>query len=274
MPVQYPGPAVYQFYSMHHLLKFFTAFILFALLIYSAPALSDENIVLSIRQAYEEGDINQAEFLALRALKQANTLSQQELLEVHKLLAFCYVASNDNESAISEFMEVLELNPRLILDPLYVSPKIINVFEETKVRFRNRPIEKQESLTLERVRLTASMHSLVLPGWGQWTKGQRTRGYVFLTTQGVTLGTWLGMMIIVDHRYNEYHDQTDPVKIENAYRDYKTAVQWRNAMGLSALAVYVGSFLDTLYGPDPLIQPSMSIGDSPSSTPQFGFTVN
>lgn len=236
-------------------------------------AWGDDNIVLSIRQAYEEGNIDQAEFLALKALKQPQNLSSQELLEVHKLLAFCYVALDDHESAISEFFDVLDLNPRLTLDPVYVSPKIIEVFETAKVQYQSDVATREKPITPQQVRLNASMHSLIVPGWGQIKKGQPTRGYAFMAAQGITLGAWIGLVFITNDRQDEYQNQTVESKIEDNYQDYKSALRWRNSMGLAALVVYISSFLDTLYGPEPHLTTSLSVGYNPTSTPCVTLTI-
>jgi hypothetical protein len=192
---------------------------------------------------------------------------------VHKLLAFCYVALDDRESAISEFFEVLDLNPRLNLDPVYVSPKIIQVFEAAKTQYQSKVADREKPITPQQVRLNASVHSLILPGWGQIKKGQPTRGYTFMAAQGVTLGAWIGLVFITNDRRDEYQNQTVPSKIEDNYQDYKTALRWRNSMGLAALAVYITSFLDTLYGPEPHLTTNLSVGYNTTSTPRVTLSI-
>jgi hypothetical protein len=256
-------------------LKFpiFVGFILYLLFAFAISGSFAGDAVAPIQDAYEEGNFSQAEYLALKALQNIKTLNREETIEIHKLLAFCYVAMDDHHSAISEFMEVLQRNPRQTLDPLYVSPKIIEVFNEAKAQFRLKPATEDQSNTSERMCLNASLHSLLLPGLGQIKKEQPIRGYAFMAAQGITIGAWVGLIFYTNNQRDDYREQTSPSKIEDSYQNYKTALCWRNGMGLAALAVYIGSFLDTLYGPKPHITTSLSLNSSPTSTLCLTLTI-
>ncbi len=60
-------------------------------------------------------------------------LSQKDdISKAHRFLAYCYVALNEREKAKDSFHKALRVDPDLTLDPVYVSPKIIEVFEEVK----------------------------------------------------------------------------------------------------------------------------------------------
>jgi tetratricopeptide (TPR) repeat protein len=244
------------------------------LIVNTTVAVGADDVVLTIREAYEEGDIDRAEFLALKALQRTEELTIQELLEVHKLLAFCYVALDDRQSAIDEFLEVLELNPKLNLDPRYVSPKIITVFDVAQQQYRDRPKDKELQPTPESISLQASMYSLVVPGWGQIKKGQPTRGYAFMTAQLVTLGSWIGLAILTNSLGEDYRSETNLARINDRYHDYKTALRWRNGVGLTALAVYAASFFDALYGPEPQVPSVVSLQHGHVSTTFLTLTIS
>jgi len=237
------------------------------------PVLLSDDLVTPIREAYEGGDFNRAEYLALKALQNPRALRPEEIIEVHKLLAFCYVAMDDRQAAINEFLQVLERNPRLSLEPLYVSPKIIEVFNAAKSQFQARPRTEEALNTKERVRLRASLSSLLLPGLGQLHKGQPFRGYALMSAEGVSLGAWIALIVITNQRRDDYRTQTVPSKIEDSYDSYKTAVRWRNAMGIAAVSVYVVSFLDTLYGPAPEPSVYLSLNRSSDSAPCLTLTI-
>ncbi|GEM_PF-1710899 len=53
-------------------------------------------------------------------------------LKAHRFLAYTYVAKEDKEEAKRHFKKALEIDPKMELDPIYVSPKIIEVFKEVK----------------------------------------------------------------------------------------------------------------------------------------------
>lgn len=235
-------------------------------------AIGAEDVVAPIKQAYDEGDIDQAEYLALKALQHPESLTSHHVQEIHKLLAFCYVALDERESAKAEFTKVLEINPRMTLDPVYVSPKIISVFEDAQQEFRTKPPE-EKTFNPKAEQLRASVRSLILPGWGQWEKGQKTRGYVFLAAQGITLGAWIGLAVHTNSLRDDYRSKTMPGEIESSYQDYKDAMRYRNVMGIAALVIYAGAFFDTLYGPAPESPAIFSMQVDRTGTPRVALTI-
>jgi hypothetical protein len=257
------------FYSTQRLASLIFALLLgFSLLVWAA-----DDPVQPIRDAYDNGDFNQAEFLALKALQRPENLTSSQVIEVRKLLAFCYVALDDTASAMSEFMKVLEANPKLTLAPLYISPKIISVFEEAKRQYKLKPHTK-EVQTPENICLNAAWHSLLIPGWGQFKKNQPNRGYIFMATQTAALGSWIGLMVMTENAHNDYLNETNPSQMNNKFDRYQTTLRVRNTVGIFALTVYVASFLDCLYGPEPRIQPTFSYQFDHATTPRIGLTYN
>ena len=69
---------------------------------------------------------------ALTKLLSEEEPSEAQLVEIHRLLAFAYVALGAEEVAVKEFREVLERDPGAKLDEATVSPKIRAAFERAK----------------------------------------------------------------------------------------------------------------------------------------------
>lgn len=57
---------------------------------------------------------------------------KEDMLKAYRFLAYTYVAKDEKEEAKKAFTKALELDPKMELDPVYVSPKIIEVFKEVK----------------------------------------------------------------------------------------------------------------------------------------------
>jgi LysM repeat protein len=69
-------------------------------------------------------DLQQAVLLGLE--------NEEDLSKALRFLAYAYVALNERERAKDAFQRALEIDPALDLDPVYVSPKIMDVFREAK----------------------------------------------------------------------------------------------------------------------------------------------
>jgi hypothetical protein len=77
-------------------------------------------------QAYDNVDFGQVIPLARAALRER--LMTAERARAYELLAFAFAATNQPDSAITAFREVLQLDPDRDLDPRRVSPRIAGYF--------------------------------------------------------------------------------------------------------------------------------------------------
>lgn len=82
-------------------------------------------------QAYKEGSYPDVPAQLTKLLSEEDP-SEPQLVQIHRLLAFAYVALGADEVAVKEFREVLERDPDLALDPVTVSPKIRAAFDRAK----------------------------------------------------------------------------------------------------------------------------------------------
>lgn len=82
-------------------------------------------------KAYRDGNYAEIPGALIRLLASEKP-SEQQLGEIHRLLAFAYVALGVDELALKEFQEMLQHDPKATLDAATVSPKIREVFDRAK----------------------------------------------------------------------------------------------------------------------------------------------
>lgn len=82
-------------------------------------------------KAYRDGNYAEIPGALIRLLASEKP-SEQQLGEIHRLLAFAYVALGVDELAFKEFQEMLQHDPQATLDAATVSPKIREVFDRAK----------------------------------------------------------------------------------------------------------------------------------------------
>lgn len=68
----------------------------------------------------------------LRKAIESGLNEKDDISKAHRFLAYSYVALNERVKAKDSFRQALKVDPDLRLDPVYVSPKIMEVFEEVK----------------------------------------------------------------------------------------------------------------------------------------------
>jgi len=107
--------------------------------------------------------------------------------EIHKYLAFNFVAQRKRKLAQQEFQTALRYNPKLTLgDDAVIAPKI----RRTYLTIRDNTIQKSR----RNARLNTILRSMILPGWGQIHRGDRLRGYKYISVQaGLLAGSLLSV---------------------------------------------------------------------------------
>ncbi|MDI6840757.1 MAG: hypothetical protein QMD71_07930 [bacterium] len=185
-----------------------------------------------LNELYEDGKyfavIEQAE-----EILKDTSLSLQDKVGVHTILAFSYVVLGKDKLAKLEFLEALALNPELELDPILVSPKIMETFRETKRMFRLFPKQK-----IARPAPPKNLQSLAIPGIWEIKSGNKRRGYFLLGGSALSVVS-LGFSHYQCEKYRAaYLDAHDPAVIEDKYSKYSFWYQSRTYFLASTILIY------------------------------------
>jgi len=105
---------------------------------------------------YKAGEYQRSLEVLREALSSGEQLSLEERVEAYKYSAFDQVALGDPAGARESFRQSLLLSPSLTLDPTFVPPKIISVFEEAKAGLRTAP-PKEKGPASRRFSLSLSL---------------------------------------------------------------------------------------------------------------------
>lgn len=97
------------------------------------PQTKDENQLILKKgiESYFKGKYDEA-VTEINSALEKGLKEKEDKLKAHRFLAYTYVAKEEKDEAKREFKEALEIDPKMELDPVYVSPKIIEVFKEVK----------------------------------------------------------------------------------------------------------------------------------------------
>ena len=212
---------------------------------------AQEQMVDEIARQFSSGNIYEAEIQALKALHSDIQFSNENLFEIHKYLAFCYVAYGQRDKAIKRFLEMLKLNPSHRFDPQIVSPKIVQVFETALTEFENANKNKQEipEISASDIQLRAGMRSLAFPGLGQLYKGDKKKGYALIVGEAAAAAGFAISQIMLEKSHDEYLDAANQHMIQNKYETYNNWYKARNFTAAAAVMIYLYGFFDSVYWP-------------------------
>ncbi len=231
---------------------------------------------LQVKFLYEDLRFEDAIRYGQKVLQSENRLTKKEIILVHKYMAFSFFNLGERDSARVHFLTLLSLSPDLKLDPVSTSPKIIEFFEAVRQEFQqlsreNRLVPVKEYIFLEDRRPGAAWRSALLPGWGQFYKQQKKRGYWF---GGIFLGS-AAFTITAYALERKYHsDYTNETAVENIPALYDRYNRWskiRRTMTVVTALTWVSAFADALWSDYPRIQLTTAPNQGMALSLQFSF---
>lgn len=212
----------------------------------------DTALLEEIRNAYNQLDFTESEIKAKSALHNYQRFSPAQLTEIHKILALIYYSQNKTDEARQHFENALALTPDLKLDPLFVSPKILDFYnqikEEWKLRIKNSSDAKTEVryVLVQDSRPAAALRSMLLPGWGQLYKGEKTKGRLLVALWGVGVAGSVISHVAREHAQDKYLSETNAAKIESRYNTFNNLHKLRNNLLIFSAGIWVYSYVDSI----------------------------
>lgn len=218
----------------------------------ATPATGQKISLDEMRKALQRLDYVAVDTLGDRLL-QTSRLSPAQLLEIHQILGIVAFTEGRPVEARQHFELALSIDPRMELDSLSVSPKIIRFFEGVRSEFRRGGDADQKLhyryLLLPDRRPAAALRSLILPGLGQFYKGHTKRGIAFLIGGGSGLIATVAFSIARSQARDDYLAETDVDAIPRRYDRFNRLHKRRTIAALATATIWAASFLDALLTP-------------------------
>lgn len=210
---------------------------------------------IQVKVLYEALEFDKAINRGQSLLTGDGKFDKDELITIHQFTALSFYHVGKIDSARSHFLSLLSIAPAFELDPIKISPKIIDFFNQLKEEIPDRgtdtPIGYTKYVFVEDLRPGATLRSMVLPGWGQIHKGQKKRGWImggaFLSSFAAT-----GISLYLEKKnHDEYLDSSTPSAIEENYQTYDDWFKRRKFFTISTLSIWAVAVLDALWSPYP-----------------------
>ncbi|WP_412070339.1 hypothetical protein [Rubrivirga sp. IMCC43871] len=216
-------------------------------------------------------DYDEASSLARTALERYAELTPDQLITVHTALGVLHHTRSEPVEARRQFAAALSIDPELRLESVLISPKTVEFFDAVRADLRaagraaDPALAETRYVVLVDRRPTAAVRSLVAPGWGQFHKGDRTKGWAFAISAAATAAGALTTTISRADARADYLAAVTPEEIDETYRVYDRWHRARGAFVIGAAAVWAAALADALLtgAPDP---PPVSIAPSSDGT--------
>ena len=176
-------------------------------------------------------------------------LSQNKIIQANKFYAFSLAIMGKREEAIKTFNRLLDLKPDFILDPIKVSPKIINVFNEAKTK------EVLQMSVTESLKDTIYIErkaplTILIPGVRQIQRNKKVKGYAIIAAEMISLAALGFSQFYYTQSHNEYLSAENPQTINEKYEIYNGWYKKRLIFISTSTIIWLYNMIDALYFQD------------------------
>jgi tetratricopeptide (TPR) repeat protein len=239
-----------------------------------------QSLFQQMNQAFQQLDYETARKIGKQIAADFKSYTPIELLETHKILGVIAYQDGNLQDANAQFEQALSIDRTALLDSVYVSPKIIQFFDELKLGFNSRTQAGETGKSIQYrylvqpdPRPAATWRSMIFPGWGQLYKNDKRKGYILVgSTATVTLATTL-FHFMQKAAHDDYRNATDPKTIEQKYDKYNSFYKLRNNTAIIAGGIWLYAFFDALLAEpkEKQLKISFILKDHPGLFAQFSF---
>jgi tetratricopeptide (TPR) repeat protein len=182
-----------------------------------------------------------------------------DLVEAYAMLGSCLVELGRPDDAVTEFVQLLQLQPERQLTSGFYSDPEIKVFDDTKAKIlaENKAIEDAKKLAdlaaaVEKLKSSQNFievhpysRNFVPFGAGQFQNHTPIRGILFASTEAVTLATSVGTWYYLVNRFG-FNAKLDRATDTATFHTVQRLEQLEIGTGVAFLALYAGGIIDSL----------------------------
>lgn len=208
---------------------------------------SARSLTQNLIAAYERFDYPEFDRLLEIALAEIETFPPQERRQIYQYAAFRRFQQGEILPAEEFFWKLLEIDPTYSLDPLTTPPKVLALFQQTKVRYLENLQQRLEQLEQSVSHNPVPWRSLVFPGWEQWRRGYRAKGALWAGAGVVCIAGIVQAVIRTGDAKEEYENALEAGEIRDRYQDYNRLYQSQFYWSYAFIGVWLSSHIDALF---------------------------
>jgi len=247
------------------------SFNLALLLLLATGGLLSAQTLEALRLKYERFEYVAVVDQARQMLQPEQKLDSASVKQVLLLSAMSNYALQNIDAAMTDFQELLRLDPQFEPDATKTSPKIIQFFHEIKRRFpsaeKERMIVRTDTVRMVqevgRPMLSALKRSMIWPGWGHCYLADRSKGRLLRAASLLSLTAAIYATLDCSKKEKAYLSTTSRWLMDQRYDKFDRAYKTRNiAWGVFA-ATWLFGQVDLLYFHHPALSERVSMKAEP-----------
>lgn len=192
---------------------------------------------------YDAGNFTGA-ITVLESVLEDTTLALDDEISSRTYLAFSYVACGKRAEAKEQFVTILRQKEGFSLNPEFVSPKIIEVFEEAEKMVKEPQTNNIITIKRHPGLRECLVKSSLFPGWGQHARGEDKKGKFLMGAFSVSVTALALSHLAYLSAESSYMSAETKSDIEHQYSRYNFAYKTRYIMFETSLLIWVYAVTD------------------------------
>lgn len=243
-------------------MKILFAVVILLLLLIDILVAQQKELLINIKNQYQTFEYQNVVNLSNELLKKTDSLSNEELIELYLMKGVSHYALAEEPQTRISFVNILKIKKEAELDSDKVSPKILLLFKEVKEEFFQsiKPINEKELINRNSEILGFEMvnklkndtkysfaKSIILPGWGQLSREEKTKGWILLALSSASLSAMFYYIFDTNNKEKLYLSENNTNEIKIKYDSYNTSFKIRNILISSYVFIWLYSQIDFLF---------------------------
>ncbi len=230
------------------------------LLAQDSSAVKPADLLKQLARAYEQFDYARSAELLNIAFRSLDNFPPADKIEIYRYAAFIAFQQGNSTLASNHFWNLLEIDPTYSLDPVETPPKLLTLFQKTKIEYLEDLNRRIRVLQERAVHKPVPWRSFLFPGWEQWHRGYRTRGALLGAAGVISLGGFIYSVVQTGQKKSAYESATDPARAAELYQQYNRFYRNQFYFGYAFFATWAFSQVDLTLWSHPKIRMKLTTG--------------
>ena len=208
---------------------------------------TSQSLAQNIISSYNSFNYPETDRLISIALNQIEKFSASDQIQIYQYAAFRKFQHSEPFVAREYFWKLLDIDPSYSLDPVTTSPKILALFQKTKVEYLENLKQRFQKMQKDFTYKPMPWRSLLFPGWEQLHRGYRFKGTLWVAAGSGCLIGLVQSIIRTEKKNDEYLSAAVPEVISQKYDEYNRLYQSQYYWAYGFFAVWLASHVDALF---------------------------
>ncbi len=218
-----------------------------------------DDLLHQLAEAYNNFDYQKSAELLTIAFKSIDRYPPRKKIEIYRYAAFIAFQKGNTTLAADHFWKILEIDPTYSLDPVDTPPKLMTLFQKTKIDYLKDLNQRLKILERQNTKAEIPWRSFVLPGWEQWHRGYRVRGAILSAASMGTLGGLIYSAIKANREKQRYLNARDAQTAADLYKKYNSHYQRQFYFGYAFVTLWAVSQIDLMVWSQPRVHLQASL---------------